>query len=77
MWNCVLLRDIGLDRNRPRSVIIDNMSALQIVMNLVNHQQSKHIDIKFHWIQNMIMDHCVTPHGHGGVTGLFPEEDLT
>jgi hypothetical protein len=35
-------------------VLIDNKSARQLAENPVHHQRSKHIDIKFHWIRDMV-----------------------
>ena len=56
----MLLRDNGLERKQPTRVFVDNMSAFQLGMNPVHHQQSKHIDIKFHWIRVKIMKSNVT-----------------
>jgi len=54
VWIRQLLKDLGLERTRPTRVYIDNSSARQLAMNPVHHQRSKHIDIKFHWIRDMV-----------------------
>ena len=38
---------------------MDNNSARQLAMNLVHHQRSKHIDVKYHWIKDMVADEMV------------------
>ena len=54
VWIRQLLKDLGLDRTRPTPVYIDNRSAHQLAENPVHHQRSKHIDIKYHWIRDMV-----------------------
>jgi hypothetical protein len=54
VWIRQLLKDLGLERTDPTFVHIDNMSARQPAENPVHHQRSKHIDIKYHWIRDMV-----------------------
>ena len=54
VWIRQLLKDLGLERTRSTPVYIDNQSAHQLVENPVHHQRSKHIDIKYHWIRDMV-----------------------
>lgn len=54
VWIRQLLKDLGLGRTQPTLVHIDNRSARQLAENPVHHQRSKHIDIKFHWIRDMV-----------------------
>ena len=53
-WIRQLLKDLQLERTLPTRVLIDNKSARQLAENPVHHQRSKHIDIKFHWIRDMV-----------------------
>ena len=53
VWICQLLKDLDLE-HRPTRVFIDNSSARQLAMSPVHHQRSKHIDIKYHWIRDMV-----------------------
>ena len=39
---------------RPTKASIDNQSAPQHVTNPVHHEQSKHVDSKYHWIRDMV-----------------------
>ena len=43
----------------PTLAFIDNSSARQLAYNSVHHQRSKHVDIKYHWIRDMVADHTV------------------
>ena len=46
----------------PRSSIIlriDNQRALALAKNSVNHSRSKHIDIKHHFIREMIAEEII------------------
>ena len=54
VWIRQLLKDLDLERHRPTRVFIDNSFARQLAMNPVHHQRSKHIDIKYHWIRDMV-----------------------
>jgi hypothetical protein len=50
-----LRNDLDLERTLPARVHIDNKSAHQLAENPVHHQRSKHIDIKYHWIRDMVL----------------------
>ena len=54
VWIRQLLKDLRLERTLPTRVYIDNKSARQLAENPVHHQRSKHIDIKYHWIRDMV-----------------------
>ena len=54
MWIHQLLKNIDLEPTRPTKVFFDNQSARQFAMNPVHHQRSKHIDIKYHWIREIV-----------------------
>ena len=59
VWIRQLLKVLDLERYSPTRVFIDNSSARQLAMNPVHHQRSKHIDIKYHWIRDMVADKVV------------------
>ena len=55
-----LLSQIGLcEMKDPISIHSDNLSAQQIARNLTHHAASKHIDIKFHFVRNLINENAV------------------
>ena len=53
--SCIL----GLTRNKPTPVSIDNKSAKDLALNPVHHQRSKHIDVKYHWLRDKVIDGTV------------------
>lgn len=59
VWIRQLLTDLGLQRSQPTRVFIDNKSARLLAQNPVFHQRSKHIDIKYHWIRDMVSTNVV------------------
>ena len=38
---------------RSPNIYVDNQSAIKLIQNPVAHDQTKHIDIKYHFIQNV------------------------
>lgn len=43
-----------------KSLFFDNKSEIEISMNLVQHSRMKHIDIRHHFIQQLMEDKVVT-----------------
>lgn len=43
-------------------IYCDNSSAIKLSNNLVLHGRSKHIDVKFHFIQNLTKDGVIELH---------------
>ena len=55
-----LLSEIGLcEMKDPITIHNDNWSAQQIATNPTHHAASKHIDIKFHFVRNLINENAV------------------
>ena len=48
------LNEIGEPLSRPTPLFIDNKGARDLAHNPANHQRTKHIDIKHHFIRNEI-----------------------
>jgi len=40
-------------------LFVDNQGAISLAKNPVHHQRSKHIDIKYHYIRNEILNDIV------------------
>ena len=49
---------IEVDRSRllEASMKIDNMSAINLAKNLIAHGRSKHIEMRFHYLQEQVED---------------------
>jgi hypothetical protein len=75
VWIRQLLKDLGLERTLPTTVQIDNRSAHQLAEHPIHHQRSKHIDIKYHWIRDMVSaDGSTHRCAHGGPTSGLPDQ---
>ena len=54
-----MLRDYGIDQG-TMVVLCDNTSAIHISKNPVLHSRTKHIDIKHHFIRDLVEDKVVS-----------------
>ena len=59
LWLKQVLCGLGYDFSQPIQMFNDNKSAIEIAHNTSNHSRSKHIDIKHHFIRNLIRDNQV------------------
>ena len=66
VWLRGLLKSIGFEQVQPTTVYEDNQGAIALSKNTKNHAQTKHIDIKFHYIREAIekneiqLEYCPT-----------------
>ena len=51
-----MLEFLQHEQKEPTKIFCDNMSAIALSKNPVFHGRSKHIDIKFHYIRNLVKD---------------------
>jgi len=49
-----IMTQIGFNLNIPIKIYVDNISAINLVENLVFHQRSKHIDIRYHFLRDQV-----------------------
>ena len=61
LWMKNQLLDYGLQVERI-SIFCDNTSAIAITENPVQHSRTKHIDIKYHFIREYVMNGTVELH---------------
>ena len=50
LWLCKLLVNLFGQELRPTVIYCDNQSCIQLSENLVFHDRSKHIEIRYHFI---------------------------
>ena len=54
IWMKHIIFDMLQDDSKPNMILYENMSAIAMIKNLVFHARSKHIDLRHHFIENMI-----------------------
>ena len=60
IWLRSLLQEVGITQSEPTVVHCDNKGAIRLALNLGTHQRTKHIDIKHHFIRELIDDNVVS-----------------
>lgn len=66
VWLRRILEDLGFRQDGPTVLFFDNMSAINLSKNPVLHSRSKHIDLRYHYLREMvqqgqiIVDYCNT-----------------
>ena len=59
VWLRRLLKDIQDLQDEPITIMKDNQGAIGIAENLVAHSKTKHIDIRYHYIRETVIDRTV------------------
>ncbi|XP_042446409.1 secreted RxLR effector protein 161-like [Zingiber officinale] len=54
VWLRSLLKELNLSQEDLTEIYVDNISAIALTKNPVFHERSKHIDIRYHCIQDCI-----------------------
>ena len=54
VWLRRLLGELIGVEARPTALMVDNQPAIAIAKNLVLHDRSKHIDVKFHFLRDCV-----------------------
>lgn len=63
VWISVLLLEIGIPQSNPTPLHADNTSAIQIAINPVYHEWTKHIEVNSHYICELVDKRVITlPH---------------
>ncbi|XP_061357487.1 uncharacterized mitochondrial protein AtMg00810-like [Gastrolobium bilobum] len=56
IWLRNLLSKLEQEQVVPTEIRVDNRSAIELAKNPVNHERSKHIDVRFHFIQDQVKE---------------------
>ena len=59
MWLRRILKSLNQVQSSPTVVYCDNISAIKLSKNPVMHGRSKHIDIRFHFLRDLVRDGLV------------------
>jgi hypothetical protein len=66
IWLESLMKELKCKLKKPLHLLIDNKSAINLARNPVSHGRSKHIETRFHFIREQVMNgkievvHCPT-----------------
>jgi len=59
VWLSNIMNQIGFNLDVPIKIYVDNVSAINLAKNLVFHQRSKHIDIRYHYLQDQVRKNMI------------------
>jgi hypothetical protein len=59
VWLRRLLRDFGVDMSQATEVFGDNQGSIALSKNPVHHKRTKHIDIRYHFVREAVVDGIV------------------
>jgi hypothetical protein len=59
IWLRQLLSELGLDMSSPTALHIDNQSAIAITRNLEFHNHTKHIDVRYYFLRQVVEDKLI------------------
>ena len=62
MWMRKLLGGLGYVQSSPTVLWEDNTGTIAFSKNQTGHQNTKHIDIRAHWLNDLVRDQVVTMH---------------
>ncbi|CAO2836221.1 unnamed protein product [Amaranthus hypochondriacus] len=56
IWLRNLLQELGHVQEKPTTIHVDNVSAIKLAKNPVQHGRSKHIDTRFHFLRDQVKE---------------------
>jgi hypothetical protein len=54
-----LLGELGFQQNEPTEVSEDNQSCISLAKNPGNHKRTKHIDVKYHFLRDLVANRVI------------------
>jgi hypothetical protein len=54
LWVKMALEELNVERKEPIKIFIDNQAAKAMAENPINHERTKHIDIQYHFIREVV-----------------------
>ncbi|KAM2097703.1 hypothetical protein ACFX1R_021210 [Malus domestica] len=58
-WICKVFRDFGFPLSLKPTIWCDNISAISLASNLVFHSRTKHEEIDYHYIRELVLSNLV------------------
>ncbi|KAD6795802.1 hypothetical protein E3N88_06698 [Mikania micrantha] len=59
IWLRRILSDLGIDQTGPTIILCDNKSAINLSKNPIMHSRSKHIELKHHFIRDLVKQEAI------------------
>ncbi|PNX73153.1 hypothetical protein L195_g029051 [Trifolium pratense] len=59
IWLDSVMKELKCELKKPLKLLIDNKSAISLVKNPISHGRSKHIESRFHFIREQVMNGMV------------------
>ena len=56
VWIKRILKEMGHSNGGCTTIVCDNNSTIKLSKNPIMHGRSKHIDVRFHFLQNLTKD---------------------
>ncbi|KAL4335379.1 hypothetical protein GQ457_07G009100 [Hibiscus cannabinus] len=56
IWLRKLFKEINFIQHEATQIYIDSKSTIELAKNLVHHERSKHIDVRFHFIREQVRE---------------------
>lgn len=54
IWLENLMSQIHVPAEKPLKIFVDNVSAINLAKNPISHGRSKHIDLRFHFLRQLV-----------------------
>ena len=64
LWFRRLMKDLGFEQKKATTMYEDNKACISFSRNHTCHDRSKHIDIRHHWLRELVTEKCVVKLGH-------------
>lgn len=59
IWLRQLMLDLGYPQVKPTLIFEDNNGSISLALNPEHHNRTKHIDVRYHYIRQLIENHQV------------------
>ena len=59
VWLRIILEQLGCEQKEYTTILCDNSSSIKLSKNPVLHGRSKHIDIRFHFLRELVKTNVV------------------
>ncbi|CAG7724410.1 unnamed protein product, partial [Allacma fusca] len=60
VWLRSLIEELGYPQTQPTRILVDNQSAIKLVKNPEMHSRTKHIQVRYHYIRELVEDEQVS-----------------